>query len=110
AIPSGVVGVAYRELRKFGHLHRAQIGIGMQTITPTLAAALNLPRNYGVVISDVLPDTPAMASGLQIGDVLAAIDTPARGESSLCRVSLLCAGIWAKSSFGRTSPERPPEL
>jgi len=74
AIPSGVVGVVYRELRKFGHLHRAQIGIGMQTITPMLAEALNLPRNYGVVISDVLPDTPAMASGLQIGDVLVAID------------------------------------
>ncbi|HYL85299.1 MAG TPA: trypsin-like peptidase domain-containing protein [Candidatus Angelobacter sp.] len=53
AIPSGVVGVAYRQLRKFGHLHRAEIGIGIQTITPTLAAALNLPRNYGVVISDV---------------------------------------------------------
>ena len=74
AIPSGVVGVVYRQLRKFGHLHRAQIGIGLQTITPTLAAALNLPRNYGVVISDVLPDTPAMASGLQIGDVLVAVD------------------------------------
>ena len=74
AIPSGVVGVAFRELRKFGHLHRAQIGIGLQTITPTLAGALKLPRNYGVVISDVLPDTPAMASGLQIGDVLASID------------------------------------
>src|SRR5438105_5633125 len=74
AIPSGVVGVAYRELRKFGHLHRAQIGIAMQTITPTLAAALNLPRTYGVLISDVLPDTPAMASGLQIGDVLAVVD------------------------------------
>jgi serine protease Do len=74
AIPSGVVGVAYRELRKFGHLHRAQIGIGMQTVTPTLAAALNLPRDYGVVISDVLPDSPAAASGLQIGDVLVATD------------------------------------
>src|SRR5437660_2920874 len=74
AIPSGVVGVVYRELRKFGHLHRAQIGIAMQTITPTLAEALNLPRNYRVVISDVLPDTPAMPSGLQIGDLLAAID------------------------------------
>ena len=74
AIPSGVVGVAYRELRKFGHLHRAQIGIGLQTITPTLAAALSLPRNYGVVISDVLPDSPAAASGLQTGDVLAAMD------------------------------------
>lgn len=74
AIPSSVVGVAYRELRKFGHLHRAQIGIGLQTITPTLATALSLPRDYGVVISDVLPDSPAMASGLQIGDVLVAID------------------------------------
>ena len=74
AIPSGVVGVAYHQLRKFGHLHRAQIGVGLQTITPTLAAALSLPRDYGVVISDVLPDTPAMASGLQIGDVLASID------------------------------------
>ena len=74
AIPSGVVNVAYRELRKFGHLHRAQIGVGLQTVTPTLAAALNLPRDYGVIISDVLPDSPALASGLQIGDVLVAVD------------------------------------
>lgn len=74
AIPSGVVGVAYRQLRKFGHLHRAEIGIGIQTITPTLAAALNLPRNYGVVISDVLPGSPAEAAGLQIGEVLVAVD------------------------------------
>jgi serine protease Do len=74
AIPSSVVKVACGELRRFGHLHRAQIGIGLQTITPTLGAALNLPRDYGVVISDVLPESPAMASGLQIGDVLATID------------------------------------
>src|SRR5881296_1981726 len=66
AIPSGVVGLTCRQLRKFVHLHRAQIGIGLQTITPTLAAALHLPMNYGVVISDVSPDSPAAASGLQI--------------------------------------------
>ena len=74
AIPSSVVGIAYRQLRKFGHLHRAQIGIGMQTITPALAAALGLPRDYGVVISDVLPDSPAAAAGVQIGEVLVAVD------------------------------------
>ncbi len=48
AIPSSVVNVAYQQLRKFGHIHRMQIGIGVQTISPTLAAAMNLPRNYGV--------------------------------------------------------------
>src|SRR5713101_3428408 len=74
AIPSNVVNVAFRQLRKFGHLHRAEIGIGIQTITPSMAAALSLPRTYGVVVSDVLPGSPAEAAGLQIGDVLAAVD------------------------------------
>jgi serine protease Do len=74
AIPSRVVNVAFQQLRKYGHLHRAEIGIGIQTITPTLAAALDLPRNYGVVISDVRPESTAEAAGVQIGDVLAGID------------------------------------
>jgi serine protease Do len=74
AIPSSVVNVAFQQLRKYGHLHRAEIGIGIQTISPTLAAALSLPRNYGVVISDVQPGSSAEAAGVQIGDVLAAVD------------------------------------
>jgi serine protease Do len=74
AIPSSVVNVAYQQLRKFGHVHRAQIGIGLQTITPVLAAAMNLPRSYGVIVSDVLPGGPALEAGLRIGDVLLTID------------------------------------
>jgi serine protease Do len=74
AIPSNVVNVAFRQLRKFGHVHRAEIGIGIQTITPSMAAALSLPRTYGVVVSDVLPGSPAETAGMQIGDVLAAVD------------------------------------
>jgi serine protease Do len=74
AIPSSVVSVAYQQLRKFGHIHRAQIGIGLQTISPVLAAALNLPRSYGVIVSDVLPGSPAMAAGVRIADVLLTVD------------------------------------
>jgi serine protease Do len=74
AIPSSVVNVAYRQLRQFGHLHKTEIGIGIQTITPSLAAALKLPRAYGVIISDVKPGTPAIAAGVQIGDVLLSVD------------------------------------
>jgi serine protease Do len=74
AIPSSVVSVAYQQLRKFGHLHRVEVGIGVQTITPVLAAAMNLPRSYGVIISDVQPDGPAMAAGIHVGDVLLSID------------------------------------
>jgi serine protease Do len=74
AIPSSVVNQVYQQLRKFGHLHRTEIGVGIQTITPVMAAALNLPHSYGVIVSDVLPDTPAAAAGIRIGDVLLSID------------------------------------
>lgn len=74
AIPCSVVNIAYQQLRKFGHLHRPEIGINVQTITPPLADGLKLPRKFGVVISDVLPGGPSEAAGLHIGDVLLAID------------------------------------
>jgi serine protease Do len=74
AIPSSVVNVVYQQIRKFGHIHRAQIGIGLQSISPVLAAGLNLPRSYGVIVSDVLPGSPAMAAGMRIGDVLLTVD------------------------------------
>lgn len=80
AIPCGVVNIAYKQLRKFGHLHRPEIGISVQTITPTMAEGLKLPRNFGVVVSDVLPDGPAQAAGVRIGDVLLAIDGKAAGS------------------------------
>ncbi len=74
AIPCGVLNIAYQQLRKFGHLHRPEIGISVQTITPALADGLKLPRKFGLVISDVLPGGPSEAAGLRIGDVLHAID------------------------------------
>jgi serine protease Do len=74
AIPSIMVHWVYEELRKYGHIHRPVIGTGLQTITPTLAAALKLPTTSGVLVSDVLPGTPAEAAGLKIGDILLSAD------------------------------------
>ena len=74
AIPSSVVGVTYQQLRKFGHIHRTEIGVGVQTISPILAAGLNLPRSYGVIVSDVLPGSPALAAGIRVGDILLSVD------------------------------------
>lgn len=74
AIPCATVRTVYRQLKEFGHLRRQEIGVGIQTLTPTMAAGLGLKRNYGVIISDVLPGGPAEAAGLMIGDVLVSID------------------------------------
>lgn len=74
AIPCATVRTVFRQLKQFGHLRRQEIGVGIQTITPAMAAGLGLGRNYGVIISDVLPGGPAEAAGLMIGDVLFSID------------------------------------
>jgi len=74
AIPQPVVRFVYHEFRQYGHLRRVTIGANAQNITPDLAAGLKLPRDWGVVISDVLPKSSAEAAGLQPLDVVLSID------------------------------------
>jgi serine protease Do len=74
AIPSATVRTVFRQLKAFGQLRRQEIGISLQTITPGMAAALGLSRNYGVIVSDVWPGGPAEAAGMKVGDVLVQVD------------------------------------
>jgi len=74
AIPSGVVAFAFPQLRKYGHIHRGGIGVSVQTITPALAAGLGLPRDSGVIVSDVQPDGPADNAGLKIQDIVVGVN------------------------------------
>lgn len=66
AIPSATVAFAYPQLRRFGHVHRGVIGLEVQAITPSLAAGLKLPVDWGVIVSDVAPGSPAETAGLRV--------------------------------------------
>lgn len=74
AIPSAIVAFAYPQLRKYGHVHRGEVGIGLQAITPTLAAGLKLPGDSGVIVSDIVPGSPADTAGLKVRDIITSID------------------------------------
>lgn len=74
AIPARIVNFVYRSLRKYGHVHRIEIGAIAQTIGPDLAEGLDLPQSWGVIISDVVPGGPAEAAGLKIQDIVLAAD------------------------------------
>lgn len=74
AVPARIVHFVYDSLRKYGFVQRAEIGVGAQEISPTLAAGLGLSRDWGVVISDVAPRGPAATAGLRLQDIIEAVD------------------------------------
>ena len=74
AAPSNIVRNVYDQIRKTGRVRRGEIGVRAQTISPALARGLDLPREWGVVLSDVYPGGPADEAGLRIGDVVVALD------------------------------------
>lgn len=74
AIPEPTVRFVYEELRQYGRVRQTIIGANAQTITPTLAAGLKLPQNWGVIISDVVPGGPADKAGLKPKGIVVAID------------------------------------
>jgi serine protease Do len=74
AIPAGVVASAYPQLLKFGHVHQPTIGALVQTITPEMAVGLHLQRDFGVLVSDIVPGGPADTSGLKIQDIILGVD------------------------------------
>ena len=74
AVPSNVVQNVYQQLKRKGHVHRGEVGVYVQDITPLIATGLKLPQDYGVLVSDVAPDGPAGKAGLKTRDIISSLD------------------------------------
>lgn len=74
AAPSNIVRSVYNQIRETGRVRRGAIGVYVQTITPVLAKGLGLSQDWGVVIGDVWPDSPADEAGLLRGDIVLALN------------------------------------
>jgi len=74
AIPANIAREVYTQLKTHGHVHRAQLGLVAQTITPEMAEGLSLSTDHGVVVSDLEPDGPAAHGGIEADDVIVAMN------------------------------------
>ena len=53
---------------------RGFIGVTLLEITPELRVHFGAPKDAGVLVSDVRSDSPAAKAGLEVGDVITAVD------------------------------------
>lgn len=74
AIPSNMAQSVMQQLIEYGNVRRGALGIGAQDITPELATAFGLSTSKGAVVTQVTPLSPAEKAGLQIGDVITAVN------------------------------------
>lgn len=74
AIPVNMVRDVMEALITDGRVARGYLGISGSTIDRTMASALGLENARGVIIGEVLPDTPAANAGLREGDVILSLD------------------------------------
>lgn len=81
AIPINTARAVSEQIIQKGFVSRPYLGITYQPITPRVAAIYRLPVQYGVYITDVSSNSPASKAGLQVGDIIVAIDKTTLDET-----------------------------
>ena len=112
AIPSNMAKKIYTELVAKGKVTRGWLGVSIQPLTPDLAKSFGARDPRGVLISDVVPDSPAAKGGLVPGDILLEFDgKKLEGPADLQRaVGLTVPGTTARAKVWRDRGEKTVEL
>ncbi len=75
AIPANMVKVVVASARGGGSaVKRPWLGAKLQAVTPEIAESMGLKRPTGVLVNNVLANSPAARAGLKPGDLIESID------------------------------------
>jgi serine protease Do len=98
AIPVNMVKNITRQIVENGRVQYGFIGIRLQQLDKNLAEGLNLGVDNGILVVEVLPDTPADKAGLQKNDVIVEFDKNNVRDEGRFRLMV------ANSGVGRSVP------
>ncbi|GAB4114531.1 MAG: Do family serine endopeptidase [Candidatus Caldatribacteriota bacterium] len=70
AIPINIAKRNIDDLIQLGHVRTPWIGVYIQEVTPEIAQYFNLTKAQGVLVADVVENTPAEKAGIKRGDII----------------------------------------
>jgi len=82
AIPAKIAKETVAQIIANGSVTRGWLGIQLQEVTTEIAAALGLKERGGVLVAEVLDETPAAKAGLLSGDLILGIEDEAVASSN----------------------------
>ncbi|MVV50040.1 Do family serine endopeptidase [Pseudomonas sp. PB120] len=80
AIPIKLAMEVMKSIIEHGQVIRGWLGIEVQPLTQELAESFGLSGRPGIVVAGIFRDGPAQKAGLQLGDVILAIDGEPAGD------------------------------
>jgi serine protease Do len=100
------------QLREHGKVERGWLGVEMQPLTPALAKAVGRPNTQGVIVDEVMPNSPAAAAKLQQGDIITSFNGEAIGNARDLALDVANAakGSSVKLTIWRNGEERTAEV
>jgi serine protease Do len=90
AVPSSMARSVLEQLMKNGKVVRGWLGVSIQELSPELAQQFGIAETKGVLVSEVLDDSPAKRAGLERGDVILeydgkAVENPTQLRNAVAR-------------------------
>ncbi|NIK50737.1 DegQ family serine endoprotease [Xanthomonas arboricola] len=74
AIPIDLAFSAAEQIKATGHVSRGMLGVAVGPIDSLKAQGLGLPDTRGALVNDIPPGSPAAKAGIEVGDVIRAVN------------------------------------
>jgi len=70
AIPMDLAMDMVAQIKAQGYVERGWLGVLIQDVTRELASSFGMSQPRGALVAEVVPDSPAEAAGLRVGDII----------------------------------------
>jgi serine protease Do len=98
AVPVNLAKWVANQLVSEGKVRRAYLGVAIQPVTYQLSEHLGVPVQGGVLVTDVMAETPAAKAGLKSGDVIVEF------AGKPVRKTLQLQGVVERAKIGQAYP------
>lgn len=74
AVPANLVSKVVNDIRKYGSVQRAYLGVSINNVSNEIAEKYKLKNLDGVYVSNMLREGAAYEGGMEIGDIIVSVD------------------------------------
>ena len=108
AVPTEIASSIMGQILDFGEIRRGLLGVNIQTIDPEAAETLGADIEGGAIITRVFPNSAAEDAGLEVGDIIVAVNDKniASGTELRNTIGLLRSGDTVNIRYLRDNKSR----